>query len=183
MKPNPFVRSGYTLIEMLIVVAVLGIAGALVIPAFSGTDTLKVQGAVRTLVADITVAQSDAIAFQRGRGIAFTSGRDSSGYIVAEVNGSTLDVELDGLESRRIGGAQFGNAYISSINLNNNQLIFDELGGPVDAPGSDVAAATGWIEVSGPGEVFRLTVEAYTGRITVSRTEVSDDEGVIITGD
>ncbi len=175
MKPTTSIRSGYTLVEMLIVVAVLGIAGSLVVPAFSQTDTLKVQGAVRTLVADIAIAQSDAIAFQRGRGFVFTTGESNSGYTIAEVNGNTLDVDLDGLETRRIGGNQFGGAYISSVNLPNGLLVFDELGGPVEGPGSDVAAATGWIEITGRGEVFRLTVEAYTGRVTVSRTETTDD--------
>ncbi len=179
-RPSVAARA-YTLVEMLIVVTVLGIAGTMVIPAFSGTDSLKVQGAVRTMVADIAVAQSDAVAFQRGRGIVFTTGETNSGYIVAEVNGGSLDTELDGLETRRIGGNQFGNAFISGVNLNNNQLVFDELGGPVESPGSDVAAATGWIEITGSGEVFRLTVEAYTGRVTVSRTEADDD--VIIIGD
>ena len=181
--PHAPSRQAYTLVEMLIVVTVLGIAGAMVVPAFSGTDSLKVQGAVRTLVADICVAQSDAIAFQRGRGIVFTSGRAESGYVIAEVNRGALDTELDGLETRRIGGPMFGNAFISGLNLSNNQLVFDELGGPVEGPGSDVAAATGWIDITGPTEVFRLTIEAYTGRVTVSRTEQNTGDGEVIIGD
>ncbi|MFN9974149.1 MAG: Tfp pilus assembly protein FimT/FimU, partial [Phycisphaerae bacterium] len=55
-------RRGYTLVEVLIVVTVLGIAGAVAAPAFSQTGVLRVQAALRSIVADISEAQSDALA-------------------------------------------------------------------------------------------------------------------------
>ncbi|MFK7885090.1 MAG: type II secretion system protein, partial [Phycisphaerales bacterium] len=45
-------RTGYTLIEVLIVVVAMGIAGAVVIPSMGGAHVLKVQAAVRSVVAD-----------------------------------------------------------------------------------------------------------------------------------
>ena len=64
-------RRAYTLVEILIVVAVLGIAGALVIPSMSQTGVLRIQAAVRTLVADMTFMQADAMAFQSRRVMVF----------------------------------------------------------------------------------------------------------------
>lgn len=162
-------RTAYTLVEMLIVVTVLGIAGALIVPSFASTDVLRVQGAVRTIVSDLTVAQSDAIAFQQGRGIIFYDDPADPRYIVAEVNGTTLDPALDMVTERRLGGSAFGFLQIEAINMPDDTLIFDELGGPVTTPGGSTPAAAGWIDLIGSGQRFRIHVEAYTGRVTVER--------------
>lgn len=158
----------YTLVEVLVVVTVLGIAGALVVPSFSQTGVLRVQAAVRTIVSDLTVAQSDAVAFQRGMGVIFYPGESVPRYVVAEVNGTTLDPDLDRVLERRIVGAESGNAVLESVNLNNNTVIFDGLGGPVASPGSATPANTGWIDLAGSGQRFRISIEAFTGRVTVA---------------
>jgi len=54
-----------------VTVVVLGIAGALIIPAMGQVDVLRAQAAVRTLVSDITFAQADAAATQERRAILF----------------------------------------------------------------------------------------------------------------
>jgi prepilin-type N-terminal cleavage/methylation domain-containing protein len=157
----------YTLIEILIVVTVLGIAGAMVIPAFAQTGVLRVQSAVRMVVADITEAQSEAIAYQQGRGIKFYAGQKQ--YKVAMVRGSTLDVNLDLIAARNFVAEDFGQADIAAVSFNSGDtLVFDEMGSPVTAPGSGVAAPNGTVDVSGSGQIFRITVEAYTGRCTVA---------------
>ncbi|GJQ30630.1 MAG: hypothetical protein HBSAPP03_25140 [Phycisphaerae bacterium] len=160
-------RSGYTLVELLIVVTVMGIAGALIVPSFASTDALRVQGALRSMVADITEAQSDAIAFQRGRAMVFFP--DEHRYVIAEVNGTTIDLALDRLDERRLNIDMFGFTRITGITFPNDMLVFDELGGPVTAPQSTVAAPEAWVDLSGSSQNFRLRVEAYTGRVTVQR--------------
>ena len=57
-------RRAYTLAELIIVVAILGLAGALLIPRLINADTFSVQAAVRSVIADITFAQTDALAMQ-----------------------------------------------------------------------------------------------------------------------
>src|SRR5205814_10625361 len=61
----------YTLIELIIVIAMLGLATAVVVPSIGSTDVLRVQSTVRTIVADINCAQSDALARQQGRAMVF----------------------------------------------------------------------------------------------------------------
>ncbi|MBX3362550.1 MAG: type II secretion system protein [Phycisphaeraceae bacterium] len=58
----------YTLIEVLVVVTVLGIAAALVIPEMSSAHSLRVQASVRTIVSDITFAQVRCPCDARGEG-------------------------------------------------------------------------------------------------------------------
>jgi prepilin-type N-terminal cleavage/methylation domain-containing protein len=167
---------GYTLIEVLIVVVILGIAGAMVVPSFAQTGVLRVQGAVRMLVADITVAQSDAIAFQRGTGVIFFPDNANSRYVVADVNGTRMDPVLDRVSEQQIGGDRFGGTALSSVQFTNNMLVFDEMGGPVLSPGVDTIAPTGWVDISGMGETFRISVEAYTGRVSVRTIDAAEEE-------
>lgn len=159
--------SGYTLVEVLVLVVILGIAGALVIPSFGSTDALRIQGAVRMIVSDITIAQSDAVAMQMSRGILFTPHETASRYVLADVVAGNLDTESSFAETRDLGGDRYGFARIESTTLNNDMLIFDAMGGPIEAPGSDVPAAAGSIILAGAGQRFQINIDAYTGRVTV----------------
>lgn len=162
-------RSGYTLIEVLIVVTVLGIAAALSVPAFNQTGVFQVQASLRTIVSDIAELQSDALATQQGRAIVFNSSQNS--YTMCRVPGTSVDPAVDGIDTRVIGGAMYGNAIIRNVSFNNSQtLIFDELGAPVSAAGSNTPAADGSLEVIGSGQTFKITVQGYTGRVVVTKT-------------
>lgn len=160
---------GYTLIEVLIVVVVLGIAAAVSAPAFKQTGVLQVQSALRTVVSDITELQSDALAMQQGRAIVFDVAKNS--YTICRVPGTSVDTVIDGMDTRVIGGSLYGNAIIKNVNFNNSQtLIFDELGAPVASAGSNTPAADGSLEIIGSGQTYKITVQGYTGRVTVTKT-------------
>lgn len=159
----------YTLIELLIVILVLGIAAALIVPSMGGTGSLRVQAAVRTIVADLTETQSDALAFQKGRAIVFDP--DTNSYSMVDVNSAELDIENDLIRRTVIQGAEFGDARIASVDCDDDTtLVFDEMGSPVQEPMGSDPAANGKIVVQGSGQEFTITIEAYTGRITVART-------------
>jgi prepilin-type N-terminal cleavage/methylation domain-containing protein len=168
----------FTLIEILIVVALLGIAGAMVIPAMGSTGALRIQAAVRTIVADITVAQSEAVAFQERRALVFDV--ENSSYRVISVPGNTLDPENNTLyDPSRRGGQyivsfadedRYGDARITAAAFDGQPaLIFDAMGGPISDPGANTPSAGGSITITGSGQTFIITVEAFTGRVTVTR--------------
>ena len=139
------VHRAYTLVEMLLTVAILAIAATMVIPSMGDSDTLRVQAAIRVIVADLTFAQSDALAFQQRRAIVFNEATNS--YAIYEVNGATLDQTNDLLDSnfgvggqyiRNLNDNVYAGATISDIDFDYGGtlvfgsaiLIFDELGGP-----------------------------------------------------
>ena len=64
-------RRGYTLLELLLVVTILGIAAAMLVPSLVGRDTYSIEATLRQLVADVTFAQSDALAGQGYRRVQF----------------------------------------------------------------------------------------------------------------
>lgn len=184
MRTSP---RGYTLVEVLIVVTFLGLAGMLIVPAMGQTGVLRTQAAVRTIVSDITFAQSDALAYQQGRAIVFDTDRNI--YTLVEVVGNTIDVENNaifdpgGIDQRYVvdfNDADFGGAIIQNASFDDDAtLIFDPLGGPVLTAGSEVPSDGGSIDVVGSGTTFRINVAAFTGRVTVQQIDpdaVADDE-------
>ena len=159
----------YTLIEMLIVIVMLGIASALVIPSLQSTDSLRVQSTVRAIISDINFAQSDALARQQGRAIIFdvTNNR----YQILEVHGTTLDPQHDLIQQVNLGDERrFHSSVLQGASFDGtNTLVFDELGGPVAGPGSSTPGNGGTIDISGSGSHYTISVEAYTGRVSVVR--------------
>jgi len=165
---------GYTLIEVLVVVVVMGLAGALVIPAVGSTDVLRTQTAVRTLISDLTFAQSDAIALQKQRAVEFDL--DNNIYRIRGVTGSTLlDVVYDPFSAnkryeRSFNDPDFGGAVLTAANFNaSNILVFDEFGAPVDGAGSITPIPSGTIEITGPKSLFTITIDGMTGQISTDR--------------
>ena len=77
-------RSGFTLIEVLIVVTLMGIAASLLIPSMGQTGVLRVQASVRTIVSDIIYIQGESVAYQARRAIWFGK--------VAQFTGGSVDV-------------------------------------------------------------------------------------------
>lgn len=188
-------RRGFTLIELLITIAVLGVATILVIPSMSTTGVLRVQAAVRQIVADITFAQADAMAYQSRRALWF--GRvptnksapftydEGNGYVLAEVNGATLDLATDAMflpekidtpYARDFNEEMYGGAVILNAEFDGDDLlIFDELGGPVlDLTGPEPSDG-GFIEIGtvagGEAWEYRINIAPMTGRVTVDRAE------------
>ncbi len=178
-------RRAYTLIELLIVVAVLGLAAAVLIPSMSGRGDFDTQAAVRALIADISFAQSDALAHQGFRRIYFYD--DGSGWCLTRVaeadlgddfDAVTADYLTDPLMGSSTGGTyavrlgaddRFGSVRIESVELDGNtrQLTFDELGGSVGAAG--IPGTGGAIVLRSPDAAYRLDLSPLTAKIRVTR--------------
>ena len=172
-------RCAFTLIEMLVVIALLGLAAAMVIPNMNSVHVLRVQAALRTVVSDITFAQADAIAFQQKRAIVFDI--ENNSYRVVAVPGDTIDATNNTLyQPSGPGGRfvvdfkteQFAGARLTAANFNDpGVLIFDDLGSPVAGAGDDTPGRGGSIRIEGSGQSFSIRVEPFTGRITVRKLE------------
>lgn len=171
-------RRGFTLIELLITVVILGIAGALVIPAMGESGVLRVQGAVRMIVADLTFAQADAVAFQERRAVVFDVA--NSTYNLVAIPGTTIDVtnntlydpsRPDGryfsdLKDERFGGSRLLSADFGS---GSTTIIFDAMGGPVATASGNAAGPGGTLRLQGANQTFQVNVEAFTGRVWIQR--------------
>src|SRR5205823_6404761 len=81
-------RRGFTLVEILVVVIILGIAGAIIVPSIGSRDDLKAAAAARVIMADLIYTQNLAIINQGNRFVAFDTAAqtysvtDSAGVVV-----------------------------------------------------------------------------------------------------
>jgi prepilin-type N-terminal cleavage/methylation domain-containing protein len=164
-------RRAYTLVELLLVIALLGVATAMVVPNVGSTNILRVQSTVRSIVADINFAQSDALARQRGRAVIFDVANNAYAVVEVPIYGTTLNPGTDTIQSTDLKNKRkFHDSIIESVNFDGgNVLVFDELAGTVTAPNSNTPSAGGSVIISGSGSRFQISVEAYTGRVTVTK--------------
>lgn len=171
-------RRGVTLIEILIVVALMGIAASILIPNMRNAVSFETESAVRRIVADLSFAQSDAMARQSARRVVFEE--DGSGYrLLADPfdpdNDVLFDPISDGGSGRYvvnfIADRRFGDITIESASFDggNRYITYDAIGGPVN--GENASSIGGSLVVSGNGDRFRILVSGFTGRVSVVRLD------------
>ena len=156
-------RAGFTLIEVLVVVAIIGIAGAVVVPQMLSSGRLQIQAASRMVIADLLYAQNDAIAHQTSRSVVYDTTTNS--YKVTDATGTALAVSWknDAAANYVINFSQdsrFNGVTLSSPNFGGTSTIqFDALGTP---------SSGGTVDLVAGSTTYRVTVGAFTGRVTVA---------------
>lgn len=164
---------GFTLVEILVTLAIMGIATAVVVPSMMSAGQMSVQAAARMVIADLLVAQNDAVAAQRHRRVIFEPSlnryrlTDGLGINIhqnwkAHGGGGSeyiVDFTLDG----RFRGVQIESATFGSDSF----IEFDELGTP-DKGGRVILASQ--------GGRFQVNVGNLTGRVTVERLSITPEE-------
>src|SRR5436305_12238070 len=73
MLRNPKQASAFTLIEILVVVIILGIASAIIIPQIGTRDDINCTAGARVVMADLIYAQNRAIVTQKKHYLDFTT--------------------------------------------------------------------------------------------------------------
>lgn len=172
----------YTLIELLLVIVLLGIAGALLVPHLVDQSDLTVQAAVRKLIADLSFAQSDALAHQELRRVQFYD--DGRGYCLYRVDEGTyaddFDPDLADYILDPLGAQQqyvtdftlddrFEGVSIIEVDLDGGEeyLVYDPLGGTIKSGG--LPGTGGTIQVGAGEDVYEVTVSPFTGKLTVQK--------------
>ena len=176
-------RSGYTLVELLIVIAILGISAALLVPYMINRDSMNAQSAVRRVIGDLSFAQSDALAHQQLRRVHFYP--DGHGYCITRINEADLALPFDQATADYVrdplAGPGSGGDYIvdfitderfkgisvesSDIDGNGHDLQYDTLGGTVMIGG--VPGTGGNIVLASGAERYRISISPFTGKLTV----------------
>lgn len=182
------VRRAYTLVELLIVIAVLGISGSLLIPHLVNRDSMNAQAAVRLIIGDLSFTQSDALARQELRRVHFYE--DGRGYCIVRITAAELGTAFDedltthdyimdpigrpGSDGRSIINFnvddRFTGVTISSVDIDGGgrDLQYDALGGTITAGGSSGVPGTGGtIVVTSGTEQYQITISPFTGKLTV----------------
>jgi len=178
---------GFTLVEILTVVLILGIASAIIAPQIGSRDDLKARAGARLLVADLIYAQNMAIAHQKWHYVRFDAANESyqlmdaagpSGadhVITHPINKTDYVTQLGPAGGSHVTTIRIKSAVFNGVDTgygNEFTLAFDELGTPhvfcYDQPSSPTdEMANGTVVLECGNFEISVVVERYTGEIKV----------------
>ncbi len=171
-------RHAFTLIELLIVLTIVGIAALVVVPMVSSHGEMRLSAAARKVVADLQYAQNMAVASQRTYYIRF----DDVGYDLARSTGASTEPEqvvhpvektpfVVGFAAQAKSDALAAVAVDSVDFAGRSVLRFDATGSPgtSDPDGDDPATlgVAGVIVLRSGDRTINIRVEPFTGEISV----------------
>ncbi|MEM9019921.1 MAG: GspH/FimT family pseudopilin [Planctomycetota bacterium] len=172
---RPTQRTGYTLVEVLITVTIMGLAAAIVVPNMLQGGTMGVQAGARMVVADLLFAQNEAMAHNSARRIVFSPSTDSyhvqkydsnAGAWVLDYNpviggDDKNNYEIDFTEDPRFRGVDIVSADFGG----SDTIQFDDLGNP---------SSGGTVRLRYDQHIYDIDVAPFTGRVTVEKVDPAD---------
>jgi len=152
---------GFTLIEILIVVAILTIAAVMAVPMMTSADSVQLSSAANMVAADLEYAKSFAITNGQSCKVVFDTFaetyriEDSTGNVIEHPVKKGFDYVVDFTSDNRISRVS-----IESVDFNlTGQVQFDCLGSPDNG---------GTITLDANGQSMTVNVEPVTGFISIT---------------
>jgi len=181
MAKNPFLRRSsrlraFTLIEILTMVVVIGIAAALVVPHLGTRSDQYVAAAARIVMADLIYAQNQAITTQTPTYVQFNTNTGTysllSGPPVAPIPYMTNPITLNNYT--QTFGSQGSNGLthtsLTSASFDGQTVLaFDELGTPLtynSGTNTTTTMVNGSIVLTSGSFSLTISIEAYTGALS-----------------
>lgn len=174
-------QAGFTLVEILVVVVIIGIAAAVIVPQISSRDDLKASAAARVIMSDLIYAQNRAITYQATHYVQFDVGNGRYTLLAAPgltvlthpVNKIDFVMQFGGTGPNGIPEATLQSAAFTGASATEQTVLaFDELGTPMAysiASGTSEAITSGSIVVRSGSYRLKISVEPYTGQISVAQ--------------
>lgn len=102
--PPMMARHGYTILELVVVVAIVGVTMAIVAPRFRLSGATAVQLAGTQLAQDIDIARTRALTTRQKSRVTFRQGKKSyGGYLDHDDDGNIAEVDIEWQELRGFG--------------------------------------------------------------------------------
>lgn len=167
-----FDNRGFTFIELVIIIVIIGIMALIAIPNFTASGGMKLSGAATMIQTDLRYVQELAMSTNTNCGIIFDvsgnnyrayQGDDINNTAVSPLTGSAFLVDFDEL-------SQFKGVNIYSVNLGGSNIIeFDRLGRPFMVDGATpISGPNNIITLNASGLTKDLTITTNTGIVTIN---------------
>ena len=152
---SPLCQRGFTLVELIVTLVIIGILAVVVAPKFRNIDVFEARGFADQVQASLRYAQKIAIAQRRNVCVAFTASTMAASAAGASGTGSACDTNL----TPPTGQAGYLITAPSNITFSTIPagFKFDSLGKPwIGASGTGISGVIG---------TTTITVEAETGYV------------------
>ena len=162
-----FCARAFTIIEILIVVVLLAIAGMMVVPMMSSAASIQIESAANIVAADLEYAKSMAIS--RGQNFSVVFDKAAETYQIKDQNDNVIphpvkkgfNYVIDFRNDRRLNRVDIFDANFDAT----NEVKFDYLGSPLN--GNDTPLNSGVISLQAAGVTKTIRVEPVTGYISI----------------
>ena len=162
---------GFTLVEVLAVVVILGLAAVIAVPLISDSGDVQIASAGRQIVSTLLFVQTAAITHQQRYRIVFDTATESYS-VIDEAGNPVTDNILDNttLQVDFPSTANFSKVDIDTVDFDGTDRVwFDRLGAPYSGDiGAMTPMTSGSIVLSSGQHAVTVSVEPVTGRITLT---------------
>lgn len=176
---NPKIQKGFSYIEIVIVVIILGVVAAAAIPNLSSTDPVKLDNAANEVAEAIRFAQAEAVRSKISRGINTDATNERIRVYSLPASTPTFDVyhpidkklyDLQLKTDTYLAGVDLVSAsfVFSGASSSSTNLDFSAEGYPkVTSSGADYMLTSGTITLSYHGKLRIISIAPMTGRVTI----------------
>ena len=154
------VRTGFTIVEILIVVVILSIAALAAIPMLSSASSFQIRSAANLIAADLEYAKSMAISRGQTYSVEFDVAADS--YSIVDQTDTVIEHPVKKGFPYTVNfpnESRLSKVEITNVTFTSDKVGFDCLGSP-DNDG-------GFITISANENTATINVEPVTGYITI----------------
>ncbi len=153
--------SGFTMVEILIVVVIIAIAAMMAIPMMSSGGSMQIRSAANMIAADLEYAKSMAISRQKNYSVVFNTANDY--YEVHDPNGIIEHPVKKGFpyEVNFSSDSRLSKVDIAAVDFGGtSQIEFDYLGSPINGGGT--------VSLQAGGTTITINVEPVTGFVSIT---------------
>ncbi len=161
------VGSGFTVVELLIVVVIIAIAALTAIPMMTSADSFQIRSAANMVAADLEYAKT--IAISRGQRFSVVFDKTTESYRIEDESGAVIahpvkkgfDYIIDFQNDSRLNKVD-----IEDVNFDTtSEVKFDYLGSPYN--GADNPLNSGVISLRAAQITVTVNIEPVTGFISI----------------
>ena len=174
MRHRAVRASGFTLVELLTVVVIMGIVALIAIPLFESTDAARVSSAAKLIVSDLQYAQMYSISHSDNpMGLKFDTSTNS--YSLVQRSGALpFNCASVSIATNPAGGAAYVTTFgtgraseltgvsIDSLSLDGDECLMFGSYGELDQ------ATPATLDVTFGGRSLTLSIDPISGEVTVA---------------
>jgi len=168
---GPDASSGFTAVEILIVVVIIAIAAMMAIPMMTSADSCQIRSAANMIAADLEYAKSMAISRSQCFSVVFDETTDSyriknqGGTIIPHPVKKGFDYVVDFPGDSRLNKVDISNVGFEPGS--SDTITFDYMGSPYSGSGTSNPLNSGVITLQAAGTSTTINIEPVTGFISI----------------